>query len=263
MTTSRQLVSLQDNPTGVTCFGVFDNNNLSSRCEINFAPEVIECPRNRQGYGIATIGIQTFTCNNCVAILGGHLQNNIVVTGQTQVTLPTIAATTIEQLVTILDSYGLTFTVRPSGLVEYTGTQRLLIYLTADNGRKPLQHTLREMLGFTMAPTIDHNSNRCALIRPRRVAASYGDVQGPTRDIIVACEEVRFTRHNARVCGLVSPSGPFGSVYTRDLNDIVRELDLPAGRIETLVFYLTDALQRPIQFAFGKPVMYFRIITKT
>lgn len=258
---ARRHVSLLEAPhhMGQTFFAAFDDDDNKSVCDINLEMDVIECPRDNQGFGLAGVMINSLTVTNSPTVIGPHLDNNVVILGGSVITLIELSVLRADDLLAALSRYGMNFTRTPFGRCRYTGTQVLLIpSQTLRN--KPITYGIAHMLGITNAPVGQSNGYTGYVIAPNHLGIDYPDVTGPCRDMIVSCTQVKYTTHNRHVVGVVSPTGAFGSVFTRDLNELLRPLVLPNGVIDRLSFQITDSLLRPIRFVQGVPTMHFRII---
>lgn len=257
----RQRVSLLDAPhsMGQTFFAAFDDHPSRSVCDIDLNMDVIDCPRDNQGFGLAGVMITSFTVTNSPAVIGPHLNNNVVLLGGSAITIPEVSILLVDNMITLLNTYGLKFARTPTGRIRYVGTQVLLIP-SLTNTQKPILYSIANMFGITNAPVGDLGGVTGYIIAPNHTGIEYPDVTGPLRDMIVSCEQVKFTSHNKQVVGVVSPTGPVGSVFTRDLAELIRPLILPNGIIDRLTFNITDAVRRPVKLLQGVPTMHFRII---
>ncbi|DAC80321.1 TPA_asm: LO5 [Tilapia adomavirus 2] len=265
---TRDLVSLSKNPGGLgfTYLATFDDNEMYNTCVLDLSRTPVLCPRGESGQGLAAISVASVTVTNTAITLGDHLHNNIIdFNGLEAVPIPEYSIDDPETLCKVLGYLGLPHTITDHGRITYTGTSAYSVPRTFVDGFviKPIPHTLIEMLGFQNATTAVFGKIQKTIIVPGHEGANYPDVKGPLRDLIITCEQVQYTKDSQQAVAVCSPSSRFGKPFAKDCTEYARNLDIPGGRIDRLVFHIEDASKRPVKFAFGVPLISLRILPLT
>nr|DAC81127.1 TPA_asm: LO5 [Blueface angelfish adomavirus] len=264
---ARDVFSLEFNGgIGCTFTALYDDSIDNNVCVIDLSSKGIECPRNETGSGLAAVSVLSITFNNCILTIGPHLHNDWFWCGPEEIRLPPLSCDTPEALLSALREKGVPCHKTGTGRIMYDGEQALLVPI--EHRRHgldiPIVHTIVQMLGFQVTFNVaTHKGVKVAAIFPNQTSPNYPDVKGPRGNLIITCENVKYSRYSEQVVGFCSPSGPFGMPFTRDLQEYTRQLSVPGGLIERLIFKLEDSVGCPIKFAYGIPIMYVRILPLT
>lgn len=270
MASLRDVSSLANSSSvGYTYVVTFDDNDFKSQCNLDMSVRPIECPRGVTGDGQAMILVSSITVTHAVVTIAEHLHNNIIeIPGQPTGTLLTVPDTCGASLTDVLDNLnrvGMPFALQ-RGRIRYTGTRPFYIALErVDQYGKVviIPHTIINILGFQNAQVLTFGRIRKAVVFANHLGSMRPDTQGPTRDILVICDQAKNTTYAQQVVAFTSPNSTPGTAFTRDCSEYARELDVPSGTITKLTFRLEDAAGRLIKFELGVPIMLFRILPLT
>ncbi|QGQ59711.1 LO5 [Micropterus dolomieu adomavirus 2] len=250
---------------GHPVFAIFDDDPLCSKCIITFPGEGVKSTRTFSGDGHLGLQVVSLTVSNTVLTIGGHLNNNCVRIDGNEYTLPELSCHNINTLIEALRDLQLPFTLMGTQRVKYDGASTLLVPTVYRNGAltSRISHTLAQMLGFTEPARVTFEGIEYLMIIPGTIGTHYPDPRGPTRDLILTCDDIDYCNNVKDVCGVVSPNGAFGDTFTKDLTEFIRPITVRGGNLKSLTFWIKDGSRRPVGFGHGPPSMFLRLLPLT